>query len=116
LVSNLTGPLSRFRDSLTLREAADTLHAHPAHLVRAFSRAFGMSPHQYLTSRRIDLARRLLLDGVPPALAAAEAGFYDQPHLNRHFRHILGTKPRQVRPERIERRLATAGDLHGAVS
>jgi AraC-like DNA-binding protein len=52
-----------------------------------------MSPHQYLTSRRIDLARRLLLDGVPPALAAAEAGFYDQPHLNRHFRHILGTSP-----------------------
>ncbi len=84
---------SRFRESMTLRDAADALHAHPAHLVRAFSRAFGMSPHQYLTSRRIDLARRLLLDGVPPARAAAEAGFYDQPHLNRHFRHILGTSP-----------------------
>jgi AraC-like DNA-binding protein len=84
---------SRFRESMTLREAADALHAHPAHLVRAFSRAFGMSPHQYLTSRRIDLARRLLLDGVPPALAAAQAGFYDQPHLNRHFKHLLGTSP-----------------------
>jgi AraC-like DNA-binding protein len=84
---------SRFRGSMTLRDAADTLHAHPAHLVRAFSRAFGMSPHQYMTSRRVDLARRLLLDGMPPALAAAEAGFYDQSHLSRHFRHLLGTTP-----------------------
>jgi AraC-like DNA-binding protein len=84
---------SRFRESMTLRQAADALHAHPAHLVRSFSRAFGMSPHQYMTSRRVDLARRLLLDGVPPARAAAEAGFYDQPHLSRHFRHILGTSP-----------------------
>jgi AraC-like DNA-binding protein len=84
---------ARFRESMTLREAADALHAHPAHLVRAFSRTFGMSPHRYMTSRRIDLARQLLLDGVPPALAAAQAGFYDQPHLNRHFRHFLGTSP-----------------------
>jgi len=84
---------SRFRESVTLREASDALHAHPAHLVRAFSRAFGMSPHQYMTSRRVDLARRLLLDGMPPAQAAAEAGFYDQSHLSRHFRHILGTSP-----------------------
>src|SRR6202035_59138 len=84
---------ARFRESMTLREAADALHAHPAHLVRAFSRAFGMSPHQYMTSRRVDLARRLLLDGMPPALAATEAGFYDQSHLSRHFGHVLGTSP-----------------------
>jgi len=84
---------SRFRESVTLREAADVLHAHPAHLVRAFGRAFGISPHQYLTSRRVDLARRLLLDGMPPAQAAAEAGFYDQSHLSRHFSHVLGTSP-----------------------
>jgi len=82
-----------FRESLTLREASDALHTHPAHLVRAFSRQFGISPHQYMTSRRVDLARRLLLDGVPPSLAAAEAGFYDQSHLSRHFSHVLGTTP-----------------------
>jgi AraC-like DNA-binding protein len=46
-----------------------------------------------MTSRRIDLARGLLLDGMPPSLAAAEAGFYDQSHLTRHFRHVLGTSP-----------------------
>jgi AraC-like DNA-binding protein len=84
---------ARFREKVTLRDASGVLHAHPAHLVRAFGREFGISPHQYVTSRRVDLARRLLLDGMPPSLAAAEAGFYDQAHLARHFRHVLGTSP-----------------------
>jgi AraC-like DNA-binding protein len=84
---------ARFRQNMTLRDASDVLHAHPAHLVRAFGREFGISPHQYLTSRRVDLARRLLLGGMPPSLAAAEAGFYDQSHLTRHFKHVLGTSP-----------------------
>lgn len=84
---------ARFREKVTLRDASGVLHVHPAHLVRAFGREFGISPHQYLTGRRVDLARRLLLDGMPPGLAAAEAGFYDQSHLARHFKHVLGTSP-----------------------
>jgi AraC-like DNA-binding protein len=83
----------RFRETVTLRQAADVIHAHPAHLVRVFSREFGISPHQYVTGRRIDLARRLLLDGTPPGAAAAAVGFYDQPHLNRAFKRLLGTTP-----------------------
>jgi AraC-like DNA-binding protein len=78
---------------LTLADAAATLQAHPAHLVRAFTREYGLPPHRYLTGRRLDLARRLLLDGVPPATAATAAGFYDQSHLTRHFRTLLDTTP-----------------------
>jgi AraC-like DNA-binding protein len=82
-----------FRDNVTLRQASAVIHAHPAHLVRMFSREFGISPHQYLTGRRVDLARGLLLDGVPPSAAAATVGFFDQSHLNRSFRRLLGTSP-----------------------
>lgn len=82
-----------FREKLTLRQASDALHAHPAHLVRVFSREFGISPHKYLTSRRVDLARGLLLEGMPPGLAAVTVGFFDQAHLNRHFKQVLGTSP-----------------------
>jgi AraC-like DNA-binding protein len=84
---------ARFREGVTLQQASEALHAHPAHLVRVFSRAFGMGPHQYLTGRRVDLARGLLLDGLPPGLAATAAGFYDQPHFTRHFKRLLGTTP-----------------------
>ncbi|MFF9851671.1 helix-turn-helix transcriptional regulator [Streptomyces litmocidini] len=84
---------ARLVEGVTLDEAAGLLHAHPAHLVRAFSGAFGIAPHQYLTARRIDRARRLLLEGRPPVEVAAATGFYDQSHLNRSFKRIVGTTP-----------------------
>jgi AraC-like DNA-binding protein len=95
------GVAERLRDVLdasvpggiTLDDAAKVVHAHPAHLVRAFSREYGMPPHRYLTGRRVDLARRYLLDGHPAAEVATLAGFYDQSHLNRHFRKMLGVTP-----------------------
>lgn len=84
---------SRVATGLTLAQAANELGASPAHLVRTFSQTFGLPPHRYLTSRRIDHARRLLLLGVPVADAATAAGFHDQSHLHRHFKKFLGTAP-----------------------
>nr|WP_245577695.1 AraC family transcriptional regulator [Actinoplanes globisporus] len=95
-------PAHRLRDlieqhvvaGISLSEAAGLLHFHPAYLVRSFRAEFGMSPHQYLISRRVDVARHLILAGRPLSAVAAESGFYDQPHLIRHFRRILGVSPR----------------------
>jgi AraC-like DNA-binding protein len=78
---------------VTLAEAAAILHAHPTHLVRAFRDAFGLPPHAYLTGRRVERARALLLEGRRPADVAAAAGFYDQSHLTRYFKRYLGTAP-----------------------
>ncbi|MFJ2817100.1 AraC family transcriptional regulator [Streptomyces sp. NPDC087294] len=84
-------------DGLALDAAAALLHAHPAHLVRAFSRAYGIAPHQYLMSRRVGRARRLLLDGHAPGEVAALTGFYDQAHLTRHFGKLVGVPPGRYR-------------------
>ena len=84
---------ARSPEGVTLDEAARLLSAHPAYLVRVFSKQFGLGPHQYLTGRRVDLARRLLLAGMPPADVATAAGFYDQSHLSRHFKRFLATTP-----------------------
>lgn len=92
---------ARVVEGLTLDEATVLVRAHRAHLVRAFSTAYGIAPHQYLTARRVDLARRLLLDGRPPGEVAVAAGFYDQAHLTRHFRKLVGVTPgRYGRPGR----------------
>ncbi|NUR87733.1 MAG: helix-turn-helix domain-containing protein, partial [Nonomuraea sp.] len=50
-------------------------------------------PHAYQTTLRVRQARRLLDAGVRPAEVAAEVGFTDQAHLNRHFKRILGVPP-----------------------
>lgn len=83
----------RLTAAIVLSDAGRDLGAHPGHLIRAFSRAYGMPPHRYLVGRRIDLARRLLWDGAGTAEAAARAGFYDQAHLTRHWRRTLGSTP-----------------------
>ncbi|TYP84635.1 AraC family transcriptional regulator [Blastococcus xanthinilyticus] len=80
-------------EGVDLTVAAGRLGVSPTHLVRAFTRRHGLPPHRYLTGRRIDLARRLLLDGLPAGEVAVAAGFYDQAHLTRHFRRMLATTP-----------------------
>jgi AraC-like DNA-binding protein len=83
----------RLFERTTLAQAGRDLGASPSHLVRCFTGTFGIAPHQYVTARRIDAARRRLLDGEPIALVAAGVGFYDQAHFTRQFKRHLGTPP-----------------------
>jgi AraC-like DNA-binding protein len=84
---------ARVVDGVGLDEAARLVHAHPSHLVRAFSTAYGIAPHQYLNSRRVDRARRMLLEGRAVGEVAAATGFFDQSHFTRHFRKLVGVTP-----------------------
>lgn len=84
---------ARITSGVTLQEASVLLHAHPAHLIRCFTQTYGLPPHTYLTGRRIDRARRLLLAGARPAEVATAVGFHDQAHLSRHFSRHLGIPP-----------------------
>jgi transcriptional regulator GlxA family with amidase domain len=54
-----------------------------------------MTPHAYQTHLRVRHARFLLRTGLPIAHTATEAGFYDQAHLTRHFKRIVGIPPGQ---------------------
>jgi AraC-like DNA-binding protein len=67
----------------------------PFHLSRVFREAVGMPPHAYQTQVRVCLAKSLLGKGLPIADAAARAGFYDQAHLTRHFKRVVGLTPGQ---------------------
>jgi AraC-like DNA-binding protein len=90
------------RSSTPVRLAglATEIGVSPTHVVRSFSREYGLPPHRYLVGRRIDQARRLLLAGVPIAETASATGFHDQAHLTRHFREMTGVTPgRFQRPE-----------------
>ena len=102
---------ARVPDGLSLGDAATLLDAHPTTLVRAFSREYGIPPHRYLTGRRIDLARRHLLDGRRPAEVAALSGFCDQAHLTRAFGQMLGTTPGQY----VQRSMQQPGSTGRAV-
>lgn len=87
-------------DAVTLDELARLASVSTPTLVRRFRAEVGMPPHAYLISRRVEIARALLLNGAPVALAAATAGFSDQSHLARHFTRIIGVTPGRFRVAR----------------
>jgi AraC-like DNA-binding protein len=75
--------------NVTLKDAARLFDRTVPHLIRSFTRRYRISPHAYVVGARVEMARKLLLQGMAPALVAAEAGFHDQAHLTRHFtRHV----------------------------
>ena len=86
LDEHVTGPVS-------LARAATELDRSVPHLVRSFTRRYGLSPHAYVVGRRIDIARRLLLQGARPAEVAITVGFYDQAHFTRHFKKHTSATP-----------------------
>jgi AraC-like DNA-binding protein len=56
-------------------------------------------------------ARTLLIDGVPAAQAALEAGFFDQSHLSRHFKSIYGVTPGRYLRELVQPAPSRAGRI-----
>jgi AraC-like DNA-binding protein len=96
-------------ERLTLAAVARDLGWTPTHLVRSFTAAFGVPPHRYLVSRRLDEARRRLLAGQRAADVAVAVGFHDQAHLSRHFTAHLATTPgRYQRSATVDRGSAPA--------
>lgn len=63
--------------------------------LRAFKRYFGLPPHTFQLQMRVDQAQVGLRAGHTPAQVAVDCGFFDQSHLTRHFKRILGTTPAQ---------------------
>jgi AraC-like DNA-binding protein len=82
---------------LSLDELARECGLSRCHLLRAFKRATGLPPHAWRTQRRIQLARRLLGEGVPIAEVALATGFTDQSHFTTAFRKVVGATPGQYR-------------------
>jgi AraC family transcriptional regulator len=84
---------------LTLDDLAAVAHLSPYHFARMFKTSTGLPPHQYVMTRRIDRAKRLLRDGGDLSLAqvAARSGFWDQGHFARHFKRLVGVTPKNFR-------------------
>ena len=84
------------RKTVSMEDAVEATGLSRYQFFRRFRAAVGISPYQYLLRCRLDHARQLILsEGQRRSLAeiATEAGFYDQAHLCRHFRRILGHSP-----------------------
>lgn len=75
-------------------------HVSEAHFARAFREAFGVPPHRYLLTRRIERAVTLLRDTDRPVTDIAyETGWASLGTFGRVFRDITGDTPSRVRAQ-----------------
>ncbi len=79
--------------NITLADLARLADLSEFHLQRMFRASCGVSPHDFIMSRRIDRARHLLGGTEPIAQIASACGFSSQSHLTRIFKSLTGTTP-----------------------
>ena len=83
-------------------------HGSAAHFARSFKQAFGVPPHRYLLTRRIERATALLRDTDRSITDIAFAtGWQSLGTFGRTFRDVTGASPSALRA----RARATAGEL-----
>ena len=101
-----SGVLSRVKDrildNLEAGVSLDDLAAEAGlsrfHFARAFRRATGLPPHNFLTRCRIERAKELLLHtDLSLAEIALTVGFSSQSHFSARFRGWVGQTPRDFR-------------------
>jgi AraC-like DNA-binding protein len=97
-----------YRRPWTIAELADLVGLAPTYLAGVFARDVGLSPHRYLTQRRVERAQQLLQGSDLSVTAIAlEVGFSSGQHLARVFRQLTGVRP-------LDYRRATRPDQPGA--
>lgn len=84
---------THYAENVSLARLATLAGVSPFHLLRLFREQIGVPPHEYQIQVRVAQAKRLLLAGRPISQAALEAGFFDQSHLSRSFKRIVGVTP-----------------------
>ena len=80
------------------RDLARQVNLSESHFCRAFKSSVGVSPHGYITRRRIELACEMMrASGETLSQIAAACGWSDQSHFCRTFRRIVGWSPDEWR-------------------
>jgi AraC family transcriptional regulator len=94
-----------FSRKLSLAEMAAVCDLSPYHFARAFSKTFGVSPHQYVLTLRLDYAEKLLADRRISITDIADlSGFSSQSHLTTMMKKYRNATPQQVRERQVRSR------------
>ncbi len=90
---------SCFDRPVTLTDIAGAAHLQRHYFLRQFKNTFRITPHQYLTRRRLDVARTLLRE-TSITDTCFSVGFDDPASFSRLFKKHFGLSPHEYRRQR----------------
>jgi len=82
---------------LSIDLLADHFYMSKYHMMRTFKNETGYSIHQYISEKRILLARSYIMGGMPATNACIECGFRDYSSFSRAFKNQLGIMPSEIK-------------------
>jgi AraC-like DNA-binding protein len=82
-----------YRGSVSIDKIARRLHVSRSLLSHTFKRELGISVYQYISRKRLSVARELIASGVPITLAATQSGFSDYSCFLRMYKAQYGSVP-----------------------
>jgi AraC-like DNA-binding protein len=89
---------AHFDERVTLASAADVAYMSPFHYQRLFCQAFGESPHEFLTRRRLERAQRLLrTSGMTVSEVCVAVGYESLGSFSSMFARQIGCPPTEFR-------------------
>ena len=84
---------SNYADKIAVDNISDEACLSKFHFIRLFKKIYGKTPHQYLTSVRIEMAMKLLCNGIPPTDVCVAVGFESLSSFGSLFKRIAGISP-----------------------
>lgn len=94
LENSRTALRADLRAPLRLTELARHMHMSVSSLCHRFREESGEAPMTFRLRERIELAKTLALKGQPLKRVAGETGFFDEFHLSKTFKKLVGLAPR----------------------
>jgi len=88
---------TNLHQNIQIEELAKFAFLHPNYFITSFKNIMGCSPIQYVTNRRIAIAKQLLMETeLPVAVVAKQVGMQNH-YLSRLFKRYTGITPLQYR-------------------
>ena len=82
-----------FSEELSISCLCDKMHISESALFRLFKKELGITPHKYITERRLIEANKLICEGKSASLAATLSGFSDYSSFYKAYLKKFGTPP-----------------------
>lgn len=86
-------------EQITLESVAEQLFISKYHLSHGFKKHMGISLHQYIIMKRIEMAKAMITEGKPLNLVCVESGFNNYSNFFKAFKNIEGVPPSEYTSE-----------------